>query len=167
MKAHLGRLENTKNSIGEVKIEDYKKLQSLIERLRLEHSSVDSMLSLAESCEFLELDFNWILSAIALQLQEVGMTLVARKLGIKLDRPNVSKILGKRLEKGVSFKDRYKAFCREIKRQKDTTLSQLPTDLREMRTRVLHEGVSPRASEAKLITNFTCTFLDDLNSAIR
>lgn len=167
LKAHLGFLENEKDSRGEIKIEEYEKLRSLIERLRLEHSSVDSLLKLAESCDFLALDFNWMISTISLQLQEVAMTLVASRLGIKLDKSNVSRILGKRFEKGVAFKDRYFAFCKEIKRLKDITLSQLPTDLRGMRTRVLHEGTSPNTSEAKLLTNFTCAFLDDLSSALQ
>ena len=167
LKARLGFLESKKKSIGEIKIEEYEKFKSLIQRLRLEYSMIDSLIELAESCEFLGLGFEWILSTIALQLQEVAMTLVAKQLGIKLDKPSVSRTLGKQFEKDIPFKDRYLAFCREIKRTKDTTLSKLPTDLRGMRTRVLHGGTSPSTSETKLLTDFTCSFLKDLHACMQ
>ena len=162
LKAVLGHLENRKRSIGEIKIEEYEKLKSLIERLKLEYSMIDSLIELAESSEFLGLGSEWILSTIALQLQEAAIILVAKQLGIELDKPNVSKILGRKFKGDVPFKDRYMAFCEEIKRTKDTTLPILPTDLRGMRARVLHEGISPQTNEAKLLSDFTCSFLKDL-----
>jgi len=166
LKSALGFLETKKESIGEIKIEEYEKIKSLIERLKLEHTLIDSLIELAESCEFLGLGFEWILSTSALQLQEVAMTLVAKQLGIELDKSSVSKILRKQFEKDVPFKDKYSAFCKEIKRSKDVTLSILPSDLRGMRTRILHQGISPPTNETKLITDFTCSFLKDLHHAI-
>ena len=163
LKATLGSLENKRDSIGEIKIEEYEKLKSLIERYTIESSSIDSILKLADDCEFLGLDFNWMLSTIALQLQEVAITLVATKLGIRLDQSHVSEILGKPIEKELSFKNRYLAFCSEIKRIKNVTLSILPSDFREIRRRVLHEGKPPQASEAKLLIEFTRSFLKDLH----
>lgn len=166
LKSALGFLEQKKESIGEIKVEEYEKVKSLIERLKLEHTLIDSLIRLAESCEFLGLGFEWILSTTALQLQEVAMTLVAKQLGIKLDKSGVSKILGKQFEKDVPFRDKYSAFCKEIKRSKDVTLSMLPSDLRGMRTRVLHKGISPPTNETKMITDFTCSFLKDLHHVI-
>lgn len=166
LKSALGFLEQKKESMGEIKVEEYEKVKSLIERLKLEHTLIDSLIELAESCEFLGLGFEWILSTTALQLQEVAMTLVAKQLGIELDKSSVSKILRKQFEKDVPFKDKYSAFCKEIKRSKDVTLSILPSDLRGMRTRILHKGFSPPTNETKLITDFTCSFLKDLHHAI-
>lgn len=167
LKAQLGFLESKRESIGEIKIEEYQKLKSLIETFKLESSSINSLFSLSEECKFLELDFSWILSTIALQLQEVAMTLVAEKLGIALDKSGVSKILGRQVEGELSFRDRYAAFCREIKNRKDTTLSMLPSDLRGIRTRVLHEGKSPQANETKLLVDFTCSFLKELQRVLQ
>lgn len=167
LKSALGFLEQKKESTGEIKIEEYEKVRFLMERLKLEHTLIDSLTRLGESCEFLGLGFEWILSTTALQLQEVAMTIVAEKLGIELDKKSVSKILGKQFEKDVPFKDKYSAFCKEIKRSKDVTLSILPSDLRGMRTRILHKGISPPTNETKLITDFTCSFLKDLHHAIR
>jgi len=167
LKAQLGFLESKRQSIGEIKIEEYQKLKSLIETYKLESSAIDSLFSLSEECKFLELDFSWILSTIALQLQEVAMTLMAEKLGIALDKSGVSKILGRQIEGELSFRDRYAAFCTEIKKRKDTTLSMLPSDLRGIRTRVLHEGKSPQANEAKLLVDFTCSFLKELQRVLQ
>lgn len=163
LKAMLGYLENKRESIGEIRIEEYEKLKSLIERYTIESSSIDSILKLADDCKFLGLDVNWMLSTIALQLQEVAITLVASKLGIRLDQSRVSEILKKPIEKELSFKDKYLAFCSEIKRVNNVTLSMLPSDFREIRRRVLHEGNPPQASETKLLIEFTCSFLKDLH----
>lgn len=167
LKAQLGYLESKRQSIGEINIEEYQKLKSLIETYKLEYSSINSLFSMSEECKFLELDFSWMLSTIALQLQEVAMTLTAEKLGIALDKSGVSKILGRQIEGELSFKDRYAAFCMEIKKRKDTTLSMLPSDLRGIRTRVLHEGKSPQANETKLLVDFTCSFLKDLQQVLQ
>jgi hypothetical protein len=166
LKAKLGELETSRETIGEIKIEDYERLKSLIERYRLESSSIDSLFRLAENSDFLGVNFNWILATISLQVQEVAMTLTADKLGFKLDKPNVVRILGKKIDESTSFKSRYEAFCIEIKRLKNISLSKLPSDLREMRTRVLHQGVSPSTSETKLLTEFTCAFLKELNNIL-
>jgi len=166
LKAMLGALETYKESMGEIRIEEYSKFKSLIERLRVEYSLIDSLIELAESSEFLGLGFEWILSTTALQLQEVALILSAKQIGIKLDKSSVSGILEKQFEKDVPFKDKYLAFCKEIKRTKDVTLPMLPTDLRGMRTRVLHIGIPPQTSETKLLTDFTCSFLKDLHACM-
>ena len=54
---------------------------------------------------------------------------------------NVELILGKKIEnKFVSFIDQYDAFCKEIKITNRIQLLVLTTDLRKMKTRVLHDG---------------------------
>lgn len=166
LKAKLGELETNRETIGEIKIEEYERLKSLIERYRLESSSIDSLFRLAEHSDFLGINFNWILATISLQVQEVAMTLTADKLGFKLDKSNAARILGKQFDDSTSFKSRYEVFCSEIKRLKNISLSKLPSDLREMRTRVLHQGISPSTSETKLLTDFTCAFLKELSSIL-
>jgi len=41
--------------------------------LKLEYSLIDSLIELAESCEFLGLGFEWILSTAALQLHNINI----------------------------------------------------------------------------------------------
>lgn len=118
-------------------------------------------LSLMESASFLGLDANWSLSTCALQLQEVAITLVAKRKGIKLEKTNVERILNKKIE-DLSFNDQYEAFKKQIETSFNIKMPILPTHLRKMRALVLHEPYNPKPEETDSIVGFTIGLLKKL-----
>jgi len=119
-------------------------------------------IDLMESATFLGLDTNWSLATCALQLQEVAVTLMAKRKNIKLDKENVGKLLNKKIE-SPSFNDKYEAFSRHVKTLSNIEMPILATHLRKMRVKVLHEGYNPKPEETKSIVTFTIGLLQKLN----
>lgn len=120
-------------------------------------------LALMESASFLRLDNNWSIATCALQLQEVAVTLVAKKKKIKLDKANVEKLLNKEI-KSLSFNYQYEAFSKLVKVRFNIGMPILTTLLRKMRTKVLHEGYNPKPEETESIVRFTIGLLQKLNT---
>ena len=116
---------------------------------------------LMQSASFLGLDTNWSLATCALQLQEVAVTLVAKRKNIKLDKANVEKVLNKKIEE-LFFNDQYKAFSRQMKDMFNIEMPILTTHLRRMRVKVLHEGYNPKPEETESIASFTTGLLRKL-----
>ena len=118
-------------------------------------------LGLMESASFLGLDTNWSLATCALQLQEVAVTLVAKRKNIKLDKANVERLLNKKI-KDLSFNDQYEAFSKQVRDLFNVEMPILTTHLRKMRAKVLHEGYNPKPEETDSITGFTIGLLRKL-----
>ena len=119
--------------------------------------------SLIKTATFLGLDNNWSLATCALQLQEVAVTLVAKRKNIKLDRMEVEKVLGKKIQ-SLSFNNQYGAFAKHVKESLNIGLPILTTHLRKMRTKVLHEGYNPKPEETESIVSFTIGLLKKLRN---
>lgn len=85
---------------------------------------------LMDVCSFLGLDTNWSVATCALQLQEVATILVAERNGIRLGKPNIEKILGKKI-KDFSFNYQYEAFSKEVKRLFEVEMPILTMHLRK------------------------------------
>jgi len=118
---------------------------------------------LMDVCSFLGLDTNWSVATCALQLQEVATILVAERNGIRLDKPNIEKILGKKI-KDFSFNYQYEAFSKEVKRLFKVEMPILTMHLRKMRVAVLHDGYNPKPEEKDSIVQFTVGLLKKLSS---
>jgi hypothetical protein len=118
-------------------------------------------IDLVKSVSFLGLDTNWFSATCALQLQEVAITLVAKKKNIKLDKKHVEKILDKKIDY-LSFNEQYKAFSKEIKRLYDVDMPFLTTQFRKIRVKILHEGYNPEPEEKGSIVTFTLGLLQKL-----
>jgi len=118
--------------------------------------------NLMESASFLGLDGNWFSATCALQLQEVAVTLVAKKKNIRLDKVNVEKLLNKKIG-SLSFNDQYRAFSKQVKSLFNVEMPILTMDLRRMRIKVLHEGYNPKPEETESIVGFTIGLLQKLN----
>jgi hypothetical protein len=116
---------------------------------------------LMESASFLGLDTNWSVATCTLQLQEVAVILVAKKKCIELDKPNVERILGKKI-KDFCFNDQYEAFSAELKRMFSIEMPILTMHLRKMRVKVLHEGYNPEPEEKDSLVSFTIGLLRKL-----
>lgn len=116
---------------------------------------------LMKSAAFLGLDTNWSLATCALQLQEVVVTLVAKRKKIRLDRANVETTLNKKIQ-SLSFGDQYEAFATVVKTLFSVEMPILTTHLRKMRTKVLHEGYNPKPEETDSIVRFTIGLLEKL-----
>jgi len=110
--------------------------------------------SLMNSANFLGLDTNWSVATCALQLQEVAVTLVAKRKKIRLDKANVERELN----------NQYEAFSKLVNVTFDIEMPILTTHLRKMRTKVLHEGYNPKPEETDSIARFTFGLLQKLNS---
>ena len=122
---------------------------------------IKSLIGLMRSASFLGLNTNWSLATCALQLQEVVVTLVAKRKKIKLDKANVERLLNKKIE-DLSFNDRYEAFSKQVKASFNIEMPILATHLRKMRTKVLHEGYNPKPEETDSIVRFTVGLLKKL-----
>jgi|GEM_PF-3008150 len=133
---------------------------------RRKESPPELGVGLIESANFLGLDTNWSFATCALQLQEVAVTLVAKRKKIKLDKVNVEKVLNKKIE-NLSFNMQYEAFSRQVKDSFDIEMPILTTHLRKMRTEVLHEGYNPKPEETDSIVSFTIGLLQKLNGISR
>lgn len=117
--------------------------------------------SLIDSTAFLGLDRNWHLATCALQLQEVAITLVAKRKGIKLDKTNIEKLSGKKIQ-NFSFNHQYQAFSKYVEDSYNIKMPILTTHLRAMRVKVLHEGYNPKPEETQSIASFTIGLLSKL-----
>lgn len=126
-------------------------------------SKKEEMSQLMKSATFLGLDANWSMATCALQLQEVAMTLVARRKRMKLDKANVERVLRKEI-KSLSFNDQYEAFSKLVKVESDIEMPILTTHLRKMRAKVLHEGYNPKPEETDSIVSFTIGLLQKLSN---
>lgn len=118
---------------------------------------------LLSSAGFLGLDVNWFRATCALQLQEVAMTIVAKRKKIELDKRNVEKILKRKVEM-PSFSYQYKAFSKVLKTRFGVDMPILVPDLRKMRVKVLHEGYNPKPEETDSIIVFTIGLLQKLSN---
>ena len=118
-------------------------------------------IGLMKSATFLGLDTNWSLATCALQLQEIAVTLVAKRKKIKLDKANVERILDKKIQT-LSFNDQYEAFSIQVNSSFDVKMPILTTHLRKMRAKVLHEGYNPKPEETESIASFTMGLLKRL-----
>jgi hypothetical protein len=136
--------------------------ESAILKVR-EIESPEPTADLMDSAFFLGLDTNWSVATCALQLQEVATILVAEKNGIRLDKPNIEKILGKKI-KDFSFNYQYEGFSREVKRLFNIEMPILTMHLRRMRIAVLHEGYNPKPEEKDSIVSFTVGLLQKLKN---
>lgn len=123
-----------------------------------EKEEVKSLIGLMKCASFMGLNDNWSLATCALQLQEVAMTLVAKRKKIKLDKANVEKVLNKKIEK-LSFSNQYEAFSKLVLALFDVEMPILTIHLRKMRAKVLHDGYNPKPEEAESIANFTIGLL--------
>lgn len=108
---------------------------------------------------------NWFLATCALQLQEVAITLVAKRKNIKLDQSSVEKILGKKIEH-LSFRNQYEAFRRITKKTQGIEMPKLTMDFRRMRALVLHEGYPPEPEETAALLAFTTGLLKKLKTIV-
>jgi len=118
---------------------------------------------LMESASFMGLGTNWSIAVCALQLQEVGVILVAEKLKIDLDKANVERILRTKIQsKDFSFNHQYEALRAEIKRLFNVDMPFLTTQFRKMRVKVLHEGYNPEPEEKDALVSFTIGLLKKL-----
>lgn len=131
----------------------------------LEKRTPEPHLDLMKSASFLGLDTNWSSAMCALQLQEIAIILVAKRLKIDLCKTNVEKILDAKIEsKEFSFNHQYEAFRIEVKRLFSVDMPFLTTQFRKMRVKVLHEGYNPQPEEKDSIVSFTIGLLQKLNS---
>ena len=119
-------------------------------------------IDLVESASFLGLDKDWSLAASALQLQEVAVTSVAKRKGIRLDKANVEGVLNRKTEGELSFNDQYEAFSIQVKDAFDTEMPIPTAHLVKMRAKVLREGYNPQPEETESIVNFTIGLLQKL-----
>jgi hypothetical protein len=117
--------------------------------------------NIATFSSFLGINQNWMPSTYALQLQEVSVTIVAKKKGIDLTKPNVEKILGKRIQE-QEFSSQYEAFTKEAKNRYNVDIPLMPAFLRKTRQAVLHEGYSPNEKEKEIIVSVTIDLLKEL-----
>lgn len=120
--------------------------------------------NLMESASFLRLDTNWSLATCALQLQEVAITLVAKRKGIFLDKKHVEAVLNKKIKDIFFFNDQYDAFSRQVKNAFGVGMPKLTKYLRKMRVDVLHRGYNPKPEETKSIVSFTIGLLKKLEN---
>lgn len=130
--------------------------QSEIQRLASE---------MLQNCKNLSLDDNWVFATISLQLQEVAVVLCSKKLGIDLNKQNVERILGRKIEENfLPFNLMYDALSKEVERLCKVQMPILTKSFREMRTEVLHRGYNPKEEETRSIITFTDGLLKELES---
>lgn len=125
-----------------------------------------SFSSLLVAADFLGLDLNWALSAVALQLHEIAIKKTSRKMGLQLDRMSMKKILGKEIDLASSrympFNLQYSAFCKVVEEKRGIRMPRLVEDLRKTRANVLHQGYNPTKEETASIMAFTKGLLEKL-----
>lgn len=125
-----------------------------------------TFLELIKKAQNLNLDINWIISAISLQLQEIAILKCASSNNIKLDKNNVEQVLGRKIKeetkKYLSFGDQYDLLSYKIEQERQVKMPKLTKDLRKMRVRVLHEGYNPVPEVTDGIAKFSLGFLDKL-----
>jgi len=124
--------------------------------------SIPRKIELLQYISFLSLDENWMLATIALQTQEVAVTIMSKRLYIILDRQNVERILDTKVSGDLTFSTKYNAFSKEVKRLHNIEMPIMTEHLRKMRTEVLHKGYSPEKEEIDAMIEFTTGFLRKL-----
>jgi hypothetical protein len=148
------------------KIDDEVDLNKLTAEITSNINQYETFLELMKKAQNLNLDINWVISAISLQLQEIAILKCASSNNIKLDKNNVKRVLGRDLKeetkKYLPFGDKYDLLSVEIEQKKQVKLPELLKDLRGMRTRVLHQGYNPVPEETEGIAKFSFGFLDKL-----
>jgi len=122
--------------------------------------------ALKQVARTLGFDNNWFSATCALQLQEVAITLVAKRKNIKLDQTSVEEILGKKIEH-LSFRNQYEAFRKIIKKTHGIDMPKLTMDFRRIRALVLHEGYPPEPEETEALLAFTTGLLKKLKTIDR
>lgn len=122
---------------------------------------------LSEFTEFLGIDKNWMSSTCALQLQEVAVTMVAAKKGIKLDKRSVGDTTINSEPNEPAFNKKYEAFSIEVKRLCGIDMPRMTTSLRDMRKAVLHQGYNPKEEEKAAIILFTEGLLRKLETVYK
>ena len=125
-------------------------------------------IKLANALANVGLDKNWALATVALQLQEASIKIFAKKLGIKLDKQSIEKILGKKLEKGKEppFDDKYEAFARVIEEKYKVRMPLLVAEFRKTRAKVLHAGELPTEEDVKSLVTFVSSLTDKLKQLL-
>lgn len=128
--------------------------------------NVNPLIEFLPMTNFLDIDINWMLSVIALQLQEIAIQKISEKIGIKLDRANIEKILGTPITlpsiEFMPFSIQYTAFSKVVKKEKGINMPRLVHDMRRTRANVLHLGYKPTLEETDTILTFTLGFLEKL-----
>lgn len=115
-----------------------------------------------KNISFLQLDENWITATIALQLQEVAVTILSKRFGIVLDKQHVEGVLGKKVNGELTFNMKYDAFSKEVEKLCNVKMPIMTKDFRRMRTQILHMGYNPKREETDAIVSFTMGFLQKL-----
>ena len=91
--------------------------------------NVNPLIDLQPMAEFLDIDQNWILSVIALQLQEITIKKISDKMGKNLNRANIEKILNKSISiESIPFMPyniEYMAFSKAVKSKTGSVMSKL------------------------------------------
>jgi hypothetical protein len=148
------------------KIDDEVDLNKLTAEITSNINQYETFLELMKKAQNLNLDINWVISAISLQLQEIAILKCASSNNIKLNKNNVKRVLGRELKEETKeylpFADKYDLLAVEIEQKKKVKMPKLTVDLRRMRTRVLHKGYNPVPEETEGIAKFSFGFLDKL-----
>lgn len=153
----VANVANLRAKIGEINDIFWKQV---VVTLRKEKKTSNLM----ESASFLGLDTNWSLATCALQLQEVAVTLVAKRKGIFLDKEHVEEVLDKKIKDIFFFNDKYEVFGRQVKSAFGVEMPKLTKYLRRMRVDVLHGGYNPKPEETESIVSFTIGLLKKLKN---
>jgi hypothetical protein len=133
-----------------------------------ERKPVEPTADLMKSATFLGLSADWSVAVSALQLQEVAITIVAKKTGIGLEKKDVERILKTQIQsEEVSFNNQYEAFGKEVKRLFGVDMPILLPQLRKMRVNVLHQGYNPEPEEKDSLVSFTIGLLKKLEDICR
>jgi len=138
--------------------------EEYLQKLKIGLNAKDkSEYDIASLSSFLGINHNWMTSTLALQLQEVSITLVSKKKGIILDKPSVERILSRKIQRDEHFFScKYQAFVKEAKRRYGVEIPLMANWLRKMRQAVLHEGFIPTESEREQVISATVSLLKDL-----
>jgi hypothetical protein len=158
-KSRVGDVTSLRNTLGELH-------DAFLNKVVIPLNSgqtVEPTLCIMESASFLGLDTNWSVVVCALQLQEVAITLVAKKIEVNLDKAGVDKILKRQIQpEDFSFSHQYEAFGIEVKRLFGIDMPILLPQFRRMRVKVLHEGYNPEPEEKDSLVSFTTGLLRKL-----
>jgi hypothetical protein len=119
---------------------------------------------LTKYTQFLGINDNWMVCTCALQLQEVAVTIVAKKVGIELTKKNVTQIVKDSPPSDPAFKKKYEAFSTEVRGKYGIEMPRLITSLRDIREEVLHRGYNPNDAEKESIVIFTNSLLEKLKN---
>jgi hypothetical protein len=127
-------------------------------------NSYKDLSDLTKFAQFLDIDINWMSATCALQIQEVAVTIVAKRKGIPLDKRNVTQITKNTESNEPTFAKKYEAFRTEIMNCYHIDMPIMITDFRDMRRSVLHQGYSPKEEEITSIIRFTIGLLKRLKT---